>query len=70
MKPSTEEQNKCPYKKPCGLVPCATEGACPKDKKEEYCGITIPWNPYDSSTADPYKGYEYTISCDNVTPRD
>lgn len=61
MKPSDKEILECPYKKPCGMVPCVTEGVCPKDKVK--VGDYIPWTWYpDTTGSPPFTSYEVTCS--------
>lgn len=63
MKPSDKEILECPYKKPCGMVPCVTEGVCPKDDKS----VTFKWPEYWGSTwtgtGNPYPFTTYEVTC-------
>ena len=59
MKPSDKEISECPYKKPCGLVPCVTRGKCPADKPNWVWSLP----PYYTSCDTTASNTTYNVSC-------
>jgi hypothetical protein len=63
-----EESAKCPYKKPCGVVPCELEDyGCPKDEEPSRI-VTVPWGTtfprYWPDTVSTNHYYHTVSTCD------